>query len=124
MEYKLLQQGTQDFSTFWARFLKLSQELDYLEATLIDDLIKKCDYTIQERLATGKKNPTDLLKLAKHCQRIKFAIKNLEQNKKLYRRELMQKNKRFVSQNKIIISTLVSSVALMQANFNPAICVL
>ena len=60
---------------------------------LIDNLVKKSHHSIQLQLATGNKNPTDLHKLIKRCQRIKFKIKNLEQNKALCNRELACKNK-------------------------------
>ena len=46
IEYRSLRQGSQDFSTFWAEFQRLAAELDHLEATLIDNLIEKCNYTI------------------------------------------------------------------------------
>ena len=114
----MLQQGTRDFSIFWAKFLRFSQELDYSKATLIDDLIKKCNYTIQEKLAIGEENFTDLLKLAKCYQRIEFAIKSLEQNNGLYERELAQRNNRLVSQSKIIVDSPGSSAALAQGNSN------
>ena len=89
-----------------------------MEATLIDDLIEKCDYTIQKRLTTDEKDPTDLLKLAKRCQRIKFAIKNFKQNKALYDRELARKNKRSVSWNKVIINSYGNTAAPAQVNSN------
>ena len=45
-KYRGLRQEDQAFSTFWAEFYRLSQDLDHSEATLIDDLIKKSHYSI------------------------------------------------------------------------------
>ena len=119
MEYRSLCQGTQDFSTFWAEFQRLSQELDYLEATLIDDLIEKCHHLIQYKLATGKKNPTNLLELAKCCQRIEFGIKSVERNKALYGKKLARKYKGPVNANMVITISLGSNAAPAPANLIP-----
>ena len=53
---------------------------------LIDDLIKKCHYTIQQQLVMGKENPTSLTQLAKQCQRIELLLKKVGQNKLVYER--------------------------------------
>ena len=37
--YQLLNQGTRDFSLFWAEFQRLAQDLDLSEETKISDLI-------------------------------------------------------------------------------------
>ena len=59
--YRGLRQGDQAFSVFWAEFYRLSQDLDHSEATLIDDLIEKSHHSIQNQLATGGEDPTDLI---------------------------------------------------------------
>ena len=71
MKYRLLWQGTRDFNTFWAQFQQLAAKLDYSEETLIDDLIEKRHHSIQRYLVDGDKDLTNLLQLAKRCQRIK-----------------------------------------------------
>ena len=93
-----------------------------MKATLIDDLIEKCHYSIQYKLAIDKKDPTNLLDLAKPCQRIEFAIKSLEQNKALYLRNSVWNN-RPISQNKIIVDSSGSSAAPVPTNHNPTPCI-
>ena len=44
--YQLLNQGTRDFSSFWAEFQRLVQDLDLSEETKISDLIQKSHHTI------------------------------------------------------------------------------
>ena len=66
-QYCNLWQGDKDFNTFWTEFLKLSQKLDHLEATLIDNLIKKSHYSIQLQLTIGNENFADLIQLARRC---------------------------------------------------------
>ena len=73
-EYWSLYQGTGDFKSFWAEFQRLALELDHSKATLIEDLIKKSHHSIQLQLVTGHEH-TDLLQLAKHCQRIELGLK-------------------------------------------------
>ena len=46
-KYWILRQGDWEFNNFWAKFQRLAAELDHSKETLIDDLIKKCHYTIQ-----------------------------------------------------------------------------
>lgn len=81
MKYRTMRQGDREFSDFWTEFQRLAAELDHSEETLIDDLIKKCHYTIQQQLATGKEDPTSLSQLAKRCQRIELSLKKVGRNK-------------------------------------------
>lgn len=46
--YRIMRQGDRDFNDFWAEFQRLAAELDHSEGTLIDDLIEKSHYTIQQ----------------------------------------------------------------------------
>ena len=78
MEYRSLRQGTRDFNTFWAQFQRLAAELDHSEETLIDDLIEKCHHSIQRHLVDGEEDPTNLLQLAKRCQRIEQRLKKVD----------------------------------------------
>ena len=73
--YQLLNQGTRDFSSFWAKFQRLAQDLDLSEETKISDLIQKSHHSIQHKLATGDEKPTNLVQLARRCQRIEQALK-------------------------------------------------
>ena len=57
--YRSLNQGTRDFSSFWAEFQRLAQDLDLSEETKISDLIQKSHHTIQHKLATGEEVPTN-----------------------------------------------------------------
>lgn len=66
--YRALRQGTKDFSVFWAEFQLLASELDNAEDTLIDNLIDKSHHSIQQQLATGGEDSTNLVELAKRCQ--------------------------------------------------------
>lgn len=79
--YRSLRQGTREFSSFWAEFRRLAQDLNHSEETLIDDLSDKCHYSIQRQLATGEEDPTDLVQLAKRCQRIEQALKKADRSK-------------------------------------------
>ena len=45
-KYCSLWQGIRDFSSFWTKFLRLSQQLDHLRVMLIDDLVKKSHHSI------------------------------------------------------------------------------
>ena len=125
-KYCSLQQGTWDFKSFWAKFLSLSQQLNHLEATLIDDLIEKSHHSIQLQLATGDEDPTDLIQLAKRCQRIKQQLKSVDRaqfvEKQCVKKNAIWRNKKPVF-NKAIVNVSVNSAAPMQANWNPAICV-
>ena len=47
-KYWTLRQRDQEFKNFWAKFQWLAVKLDYSKETLIDDLIKKCHYIIQQ----------------------------------------------------------------------------
>ena len=67
--YRSLNQGTRDFSSFWAEFQRLAQDLDLSEETKISDLIQKSHHTIQHKLATGKEEPTNLVQLACQCKK-------------------------------------------------------
>lgn len=58
--YRSLRRGDRDFSSFWAEFQRLGADLDHSEETLIDDLLHKAHYTIQQQLATGDEDPTVL----------------------------------------------------------------
>ena len=71
IEYRLLRQRTQDFNTFWAHFQQLAAKLDHFEETFINDLIEKCHHLTQRHLVDEDKDATNLLQLAKHCQKIK-----------------------------------------------------
>ena len=55
--------------------------LDQSEETLLDDLIEKCHHCIQRHLVDGSEDPTDLLHLAKRCQRIEQALKEANLSK-------------------------------------------
>lgn len=59
--YRAMRQGEKDFNTFWAELQRLAAELDHSEETLIADLIEKSHYTIQQQLATGEEEPTNLV---------------------------------------------------------------
>ena len=59
--YRLLNQGTRNFSSFWAKFQRLAQDLDFSEETKISDLIQKSHHTIRHKLATGEEKPTNLV---------------------------------------------------------------
>ena len=48
-----------------------------------------------------------------------MGIKSVEQNKALYKKNLMYKNKRLVNPNKIIIDLFDSNAAPVQANLKP-----
>ena len=117
-KYKSLRQGNQDFNAFWAEFQKLSQELDYLNETLINDLIKKCNYSIKNQLANKDSHPTNLLELAKRCQRIEQQLKSADCTKLLQDRNVEQDaaRKNGLKPNKAIISVFGSSASLAQAN--------
>ena len=80
-KYRTLRQGDRDFSDFWAKFQRLAARLDHSKETLIDDLVEKCRYTIQQQLATGEEDPTSLNQLAKRCQRIELSLKKVGRNK-------------------------------------------
>ena len=73
--YRSLNQDTRDFSSFWAEFQRLAQDLDLSEETKISNLIQKSHHTIQHKLATGDEEPTNLVQLARRCQRIEQALK-------------------------------------------------
>lgn len=55
-------------------------ELDYLNKTLIDNLIDKCHVLIQKHLVTREKNLTNLLQLAICCQKIEYMLKKIDHN--------------------------------------------
>ena len=80
-KYQTFWQRDWEFNDFWAEFQRLAAELDHSKETLIDDLIKKCHYTIQQQLVTGEKDPTSLTQLAKQCQKIELLLKKVDQNK-------------------------------------------
>ena len=44
--YRSLNQGIRDFSSFWAEFQRLAQDLDLNEETKISDLIQKSHHSI------------------------------------------------------------------------------
>ena len=46
-KYRTLQQGDWGFNNFWTKFQRLAAKFDHSKETLIDNLIKKCHYTIQ-----------------------------------------------------------------------------
>ena len=77
---------------------------------------------IQDKLATGEEDPTDLLRLAKHCQQIKHSIKKVSRSKFLQDRnakcDAARKNNG-AELNKAIVSASGSSAAPAQANTNP-----
>ena len=73
--YQSLSQGARDFSSFWAEFQRLAQDLDLSEETKISDLIQKSHHTIEHKLATGEEELTNLVQLACQCQRIEQALK-------------------------------------------------
>ena len=79
--YRSLNQGTRDFSSFWAEFQRLVQDLDLSEETKISDLIQKSHHTIQHKLATRDEEPTNLVQLARRCQRIEQVLKELNRSK-------------------------------------------
>ena len=79
--YRSLNQGTRDFSSFWAEFQRLAQDLDLSEETKISDLIQKLHHSIQHKLATGEEEPTNLVQLARCCQRIEQALKEANRSK-------------------------------------------
>ena len=79
--YRSLNQGTRDFSSFWAEFQRLAQDLDLSEKTKISDLIQKSHHLIQHKLATGEEEPTNLVQLARRCQKIKQALKEANRSK-------------------------------------------
>ena len=45
---------------------------------MIDDLIKKCNYSIKKQLANSNQHPTNLLKLVKQCQQIEQQLKSAD----------------------------------------------
>ena len=124
-KYWSLRQGTQDFSAFWAEFQRLSQELDHSDETLIDDLIEKCNYSIKKQLASGEEHPTDLLELARRCQRIEQQLKSADRTKFVQdrnaERDAARRNNRNngPGSNKAIVSAPGSSAAPQVANTNP-----
>ena len=73
--YQSLNQGTRDFSSFWAEFQRLAQDLDLSKETKISNLIHKLHYSIQHKLAIGEEKPTNLVQLARQYQRIEQALK-------------------------------------------------
>ena len=79
--YRLLNQGTRDFSSFWAEFQRLAQDLDLSEEMKISDLIQKLHHSIQHKLATGEEEPTNLVQLARRCQRIEQTLKEANRSK-------------------------------------------
>ena len=98
---------------------------------MIDDLIDKCHHTIQNKLATGEEDPTDLLELAECCQRIKQAVKKVSRNKYMQdqntKQEAARKNNgsknNGLGSNKAIISVSGSNAALAPPNFNLTFCI-
>ena len=119
--YQTLIQGTRDFSSFWAEFQRLTQDLDLSEEIKISDLIQKSHHSIQHKLATGEEEPTNLLQLAKRCQRIEQSLKEVNRSKYVQdrnaEREAAQKNNGSKS-NRTIVNSPTTSAAPMQANFN------
>ena len=63
--YRFLSQGTPEFGFFWAEFQRLAQDLDHSKKSLIDDRIEKSHYSIQQQLAAGEEDPTNLVQLAR-----------------------------------------------------------
>ena len=75
-QFRALRQGSKDFNNFWAKFQRLSIELDRNEATLISDLTSKLSYEMQRQLNTGDKELTDLLKYVERCQHVAQRFKD------------------------------------------------
>ena len=117
--YKALNQDSRDFSSFWAEFQRLAQDLDLSEETKISDLIQKSHHSIQHKLATGEEEQTNLVQLARRCQRIKQALKEANCSKlvqdRIAEQNAARKNNGPTRQP--IVNT--STSAALPANFNP-----
>ena len=89
---------------------------------MIDDLIEKSHHSIQLQLATGNEDSTDLIKLARHCQRIEHQLKSVDCAQFMEDQNAKQKVTRRnngLEPNKAIVSALISSAAPVPANLNP-----
>ena len=75
-EFRYLRQ-TGDFNTFWAKFLRLSIELDRNKATLISDLTHKLSVEMRLQLINGNEEPTDLTAYAERCRRVYQGLKEI-----------------------------------------------
>ena len=118
--YKVLNQGSWDFSSFWAEFQRLAQDLDLSEETKISDLIQKSHHLIQHKLATGKEEPTNLVQLACQCRRIEQALKEANCSKVVQDRIAERNATRRNNGNNATRQPIVNSPAALHAAPVPA----
>ena len=80
-DFRALRQENQDFATFWTEFQRLSIELNWNNAILINNLTSKLSIKMRRQLSIGDKRPTNLFKYAKRCQRVYQDLKNIARAK-------------------------------------------
>lgn len=98
----ILCSGTQSSGS---EFQRLAAELDHSEETLIDDLIEKSHYKIKQQLATGEEDPTNLVQLAKRCQRIEQSLKTVTRDKALHEKSMARRNAAPTNRNEAVTVT-------------------
>ena len=81
-EFRYLHQ-TGNFNTFWAKFLRLSVELDRNKATLISDLTHKLLVKMRLQLINGDEEPTDLFQYSERCRRVYQGLQEIVRAKAL-----------------------------------------
>lgn len=121
--YKFLHQSTRESSSFWAKFQKFSQLLDHSNKTMIINLIKKFNTSIQCQLSMGKQQSTNFLELAQRYQHIKYLFKMASrnqfiQNQNTERVAWRNNGNNSLGLNNVIVYLAGSSVTLTQSNMN------
>ena len=89
----------------------MSIKLDQNEAILISDLTFKLFYNIRRQLITKNKQPTNLLKHAKQCQRIYQGFKDLVYMKVA--------SKRYIEKSAAVIATTRMTTTQTMSFANP-----
>lgn len=75
--YSKLYQGKKPFAEFWAEFQRLSAELDYNQASMIDDLRYKLSPALQNALINVP-DPIDIYDFARTCQRVDQRLREIQ----------------------------------------------